>query len=229
MRKRADSALGIRNLQRVRQLVARGDAGSTIRASEVISPLLSTQTRLRLKATLRRLAAGYRVSLQEIIDLQTCADRDQTVAAWLRRARHRRVSGWEERPADPLWHHKPPIPMIQAWTGPSIRTSFELNHSVQNEASLAEMRTKAGRIRFHYKDKSTNLSQSMMERIINRFITIRGLFSNPFQPYLCVQHAQRGATKRAAIHPCLINTTQRTGSSSTKAKIQFKPNNMKSL
>ena len=39
------------------------------------------------------------------------------------------------------------------------------------------MRTKAaGRIRFHYKDKSTNLSQSMMERIINRFITIRGLF-----------------------------------------------------
>ena len=67
-----------------------GDAGSTIRDSEVISPLLSTQTRLRLKATLRRLAAGYRVSLQEIIDLQTCADRDQTVAAWLRRARHRR-------------------------------------------------------------------------------------------------------------------------------------------
>ena len=68
----------------------RGNAESTIRDSEVISPLLSTQTRLRLKAALRRLAAGYGVSLQEIIDLQTCADRDQTVAAWLRRARHRR-------------------------------------------------------------------------------------------------------------------------------------------
>ena len=67
----------------------RGNAESTTRNSEAISPLLSTQTRLRLKATLRRLAAGYGVSLQEIIDLQTCADRDQTVAAWLRRARHR--------------------------------------------------------------------------------------------------------------------------------------------
>ena len=89
MRKRADSALGMQPSKKSASRW-RGDAESTNRDSEVISPLLSTQTRLRLKATLRRLAAGYRVSLQEIIDLQTCADRDQTVAAWLRRARHRR-------------------------------------------------------------------------------------------------------------------------------------------
>ena len=88
MRNRADTALGMQPAKKSASRW-RGDAESTTRDSEVISPLLSTQTRLRLKATLRRLAAGYRVSLQEIIDLQTCADRDQTVAAWLRRARHR--------------------------------------------------------------------------------------------------------------------------------------------
>ena len=89
MRNRADTALGLQSSKKSASWW-RGDAESTNRDSEVISPLLSTQTRLRLKAALRRLAAGYGVSLQEIIDLQTCADRDQTVAAWLRRARHRR-------------------------------------------------------------------------------------------------------------------------------------------
>ena len=57
--------------------------------AETPGNVLTTRIRLRLQATLRRLAAGYSVSLQELIDLQTYADQDQTVAAWLRRARHR--------------------------------------------------------------------------------------------------------------------------------------------
>ena len=76
-------------------------------------------------------------------------------------------------------------------TGPSIRTSFELNHSVKTKHHWLRCAQKQD-IRFHYKDKSTNLSQSMMERIINRFITIRGLFLILFS-LICVQHAQRGA------------------------------------
>ena len=48
--------------------------------------MLTTQTRLRLQAILRRLASGCQVTLAERIELHTFADHDSTVAAWLRRA-----------------------------------------------------------------------------------------------------------------------------------------------
>ena len=55
----------------------------------LLSALLTTPTRLRLQAILRRLAAGQTITLKERIDLQTHADQDPTVSAWLRRARRR--------------------------------------------------------------------------------------------------------------------------------------------
>ena len=45
--------------------------------------MLTTQTRLRLQAILRRLASGCQVTLAERIELHTFADHDSTVAAWL--------------------------------------------------------------------------------------------------------------------------------------------------
>ena len=45
--------------------------------------------RLHLQGILRRLATGQNVTLEERINLQRHADRDPTVAAWLRRARRR--------------------------------------------------------------------------------------------------------------------------------------------
>ena len=64
--------------------------------------MLTTQTRLRLQAILQRLAAGNPVTLRERIDLQKFADRDQTVAAWLRRARRCQRQQREELSCDPL-------------------------------------------------------------------------------------------------------------------------------
>ena len=55
----------------------------------MLAALLTTPTRLRLQAILRRLAAGQTITLKERIDLQTHADQDPTVSAWLRRARRR--------------------------------------------------------------------------------------------------------------------------------------------
>ncbi|MGB5134214.1 MAG: hypothetical protein WBN89_03470 [Prochlorococcaceae cyanobacterium] len=49
--------------------------------------MLSTTTRLRLQAILARIAGGQPVSLGERVYLQKFADRDRTVASWLRRAR----------------------------------------------------------------------------------------------------------------------------------------------
>ena len=51
--------------------------------------MFTPETRFHLQGILRRLATGQNVTLQERIDLQCHADRDPTVAAWLRRARRR--------------------------------------------------------------------------------------------------------------------------------------------
>ncbi|MEO1002852.1 MAG: hypothetical protein AAFX65_07055 [Cyanobacteria bacterium J06638_7] len=51
--------------------------------------MLSTPTRLRLQAILERIARSQPVSLSERVYVQKFADRDTTVAAWLRRARRR--------------------------------------------------------------------------------------------------------------------------------------------
>lgn len=49
--------------------------------------MLSTTTRLRLQEILGRIAGGDPVSLGDRVYVQKFADRDPTVAAWLRRAR----------------------------------------------------------------------------------------------------------------------------------------------
>ncbi len=49
--------------------------------------MLSTSTRLRLEDILHRLATNKRVSLNERVFLQKFADRDQTVASWVNKAR----------------------------------------------------------------------------------------------------------------------------------------------
>ena len=51
--------------------------------------MFTPETRLQLQGILRRLATGQNVTLEERINLQRQADRDPTVAAWLRRARRR--------------------------------------------------------------------------------------------------------------------------------------------
>lgn len=51
--------------------------------------MLSTSTRLRLQEILHRIGSGAPVSLSERVYLQKFADRDPTVASWLRRARRR--------------------------------------------------------------------------------------------------------------------------------------------
>ncbi|MCH9713921.1 MAG: hypothetical protein ACNA8O_10560 [Cyanobacteriota bacterium] len=51
--------------------------------------MLSTSTRLRLQEILERIGAGAPVSLSERVYLQKFADRDPSVASWLRRARRR--------------------------------------------------------------------------------------------------------------------------------------------
>jgi len=67
--------------------------------------VLTTQTRQRLQSILRRLATGRCVSLTERIELQTFADRDQTVSAWLRRARRRQALHQGAEPVDQLLGH----------------------------------------------------------------------------------------------------------------------------
>ena len=51
--------------------------------------MFTPMKRLHLQGILRRLATGQNVTLEERINLQRHADRDPTVAAWLRRARRR--------------------------------------------------------------------------------------------------------------------------------------------
>jgi hypothetical protein len=51
--------------------------------------MLSTSTRLRLQEILERISSGRPVSLSERVYLQKFADRDRTVASWLRRAQRR--------------------------------------------------------------------------------------------------------------------------------------------
>jgi hypothetical protein len=52
--------------------------------------MLTPATRLRLQGILERIGRDEPVSLAERIELQKFADRDQTVADWLRRAHRRR-------------------------------------------------------------------------------------------------------------------------------------------
>lgn len=53
--------------------------------------MLTPATRLRLQAILDRIGRDEPVSLRERIYLQKFADRDQTVADWLRQAHRRRT------------------------------------------------------------------------------------------------------------------------------------------
>jgi hypothetical protein len=53
--------------------------------------MLSTSTRLRLQEILQRIGTGAPVSLSERVYVQKFADRDATVASWLRRARRRQL------------------------------------------------------------------------------------------------------------------------------------------
>jgi len=53
--------------------------------------MLSTSTRLRLQEILARIASGAPVSLSERVYVQKFADRDTTVASWLRQARRRQL------------------------------------------------------------------------------------------------------------------------------------------
>jgi len=55
--------------------------------------MLTTSTRLKLQAILRRLATGTSVSLEERVYLQKFADCDRTVASWLRQARRQQLAG----------------------------------------------------------------------------------------------------------------------------------------
>jgi hypothetical protein len=73
-------------------------AGSLSQGSPQSNPaLLTPATRLRLQEILGRIGRDEQVSLQERIVLQKFADRDASVASWLRRA-NRRQRG--EVPAD---------------------------------------------------------------------------------------------------------------------------------
>jgi hypothetical protein len=53
--------------------------------------MLTPSTRLRLQSILARISRDEPVSLQERIELQKHADRNATVAGWLRQARRRRA------------------------------------------------------------------------------------------------------------------------------------------
>ncbi len=55
--------------------------------------MLRSATRLRLQAIIERIGNDQPVSLGERIYLQKFADRDQSVASWLRRARRRQLVG----------------------------------------------------------------------------------------------------------------------------------------
>jgi hypothetical protein len=55
--------------------------------------MLTSATRLRLQAIIERIGNDQTVSLGERIYLQKFADRDQSVASWLRRARRRQLVG----------------------------------------------------------------------------------------------------------------------------------------
>jgi hypothetical protein len=52
-----------------------------------VDPMLTPATRLRLQEILRRIGEDQPVSLEERIDVQKFADRNQAVAGWLHQAR----------------------------------------------------------------------------------------------------------------------------------------------
>ena len=62
--------------------------------------------------------------------------------------------------------------MIQAWTDPSIRTSFESQHSIQRATVWAERDPETG----SNQHATATISQSVMEKTNHRLMTIRGLF-----------------------------------------------------
>lgn len=91
--------------------------------------MLTPSTRLRLQEILGRIGRDEAVSLNERIYLQKFADRDPTVAGWLRQARrHRTHSGPVDGidrllqdlnlgPADPEERHRPGQDDIEGWFG----------------------------------------------------------------------------------------------------------------
>ena len=62
--------------------------------------MLSTNTRQRVEFLCSRIAKGAEVDLNDLIFLQKLADRNTTVASWLRKARRVAVNG--DRPQDSL-------------------------------------------------------------------------------------------------------------------------------
>lgn len=91
--------------------------------------MLTPATRLRLQAILERIGNDEQVSLSERIYLQKFADRDQTVADWLRRAHRRRsapaggdgidrlLDALNLGPADPQERYRPGEDDIEGWFG----------------------------------------------------------------------------------------------------------------
>lgn len=58
-----------------------------IKGLTAVDPMLTPATRLRLQEILRRIGEDQPVSLEERIDVQKFADRNQAVAGWLHQAR----------------------------------------------------------------------------------------------------------------------------------------------
>lgn len=95
----------------------------------VVSVMLTPSTRLKLQAILARISRDEPVSLQERIELQKHADRNATVAGWLRQARRRRcqsgpLTGLDRLlddlnlgPADPEERHRPGQDDLGEWFG----------------------------------------------------------------------------------------------------------------
>lgn len=91
--------------------------------------MLTPSTRLRLQSILARISRDEPVSLQERIELQKHADRNATVASWLRQARRRRaqtgpLTGLDRflddlnlGPADPEERHRPGQDDLGEWFG----------------------------------------------------------------------------------------------------------------
>lgn len=61
--------------------------------------MLTPSTRLRLQGIIEKIGADRPVTLQERIYVQKFADRDQSVAAWLLKARRRQL---QESPSEPV-------------------------------------------------------------------------------------------------------------------------------
>ena len=64
--------------------------------------MLSTNSRLKIQNILNRLANNQEVTLQERIFINKFADRDQSVASWLRRAKKMQKSSNSKDPIEDL-------------------------------------------------------------------------------------------------------------------------------